>query len=610
MKELEDLNFKKTKKFSESEKENNAEAPVAESAAQGSQSIRADKKTDDDFKMSASNNIQVAPREAAFFDSCQQKNLSSVRKCGKQGLNNLVDHYNFEDGSFFNLPSEIHLASESLLEDQSSDNGKKDGKPVALKKVNTFYTESLAKLNDQMMGVIVPGQIEMISRQDFIESQVATILDKFHHYAENQITMRKLLEDNLNQMRSLVEENASLRQEIFLEKQNSGIARSNQAPYIGPRKQALPENHNAGGSRGRGSRSRGRSNNNQSSRAPGGGAYADAQCSNNGSRSASAGANANANATENGGEMFGEEMFNDEGYTYPKRKKQGKNQKGDTDPETDIERLSNRERMARREVMILGIPAQTGKFSLEKEAELVEKAFEELEVAHLKHQGVDIDFHKEVAYAGRLEEHFEAGDGTGENAGNPRPGCPPIKLRFHNEKKASEVLKAAREGGCLRSRRIVYKGLYAEPRKKDRFGQDLELDQEKIDRAKNRPTFFFRPSVTKEKRAQFKKDKDERNENKETRKAEDEKWKEKRETARKKTLFFGNGRNFDACALDERNKERVEKMTQRKAEEVAEKARKKEAQEQKEKDKLIRLNANILAQYPNLGAASANQLRY
>jgi hypothetical protein len=164
-------------------------------------------------------------------------------------------------------------------------------------------------------------------------------------------------------------------------------------------------------------------------------------------------------------EMEGMDAFNDgdenevkkklEGYQYqgPKGRKKNKGKK--KEPEI---KLSKKEQLAAREVIIHGIPtpAEKDKYNKEKEAILIMGAFDELKTKYLGSAGVDIDIERDICYHDRIVEHHDA----------ERIGCQPVKVRFRKQTFCDSVKKAANSAGALNGRRIIKWGKYITQRKK------------------------------------------------------------------------------------------------------------------------------------------------
>ena len=147
------------------------------------------------------------------------------------------------------------------------------------------------------------------------------------------------------------------------------------------------------------------------------------------------GTSSNRNNTENKSDQHieSEEAFHDwnvnkvmensEDYQYVgPRKPRKKNQEKKNTPEI---KLSKKEQLAAREVIIHGIPTPMGgdKFDKVKEAILIMDALDELKSKYLGKQGVDIDIEKNIVFHDRIVEHHDA----------TRIGCQPVKVRFRKQ---------------------------------------------------------------------------------------------------------------------------------------------------------------------------------
>ena len=562
----------------------------------------------DDKMKNESEETKMAKVSKEFFGVCDKAAIKKFRSSAKHGFNKLIAQ---GAENYFLLPEAIYDDA-GILESEA---GSKDSKDLMKNKISKFYTKAMGHMSEQILGMLVPGQVEMISRLQEVEVSVSTnmtkidttledILHKFEFYAAENKTLTTNLKASIKAIKDLEgkvdlyrSESEKLRQEMCLSDFEKHNYESRQPPYIGMHDPNFAHNMETNfdfdrkypDALNQKSNQRKENKRNLGPNWP----KKDMNSSSNAGVTAGRGLGADlrsgavASAREGpgaapGGNGMGSSRGNSGRGQPPDengfRKQGGRRNKArnNTDPETEG-RKSFKEKIMGQEFIIHNVESQDPKdFTREKEAELVQEFFTEIGVTYLDHFGVDVNIETDVRSQLRLKNHWEA-DPLNKAGQNGR-GCAPIKVRMASEKICNNVLRAADKGGCLSGRRAVFIGKYKDQRTMDRAGMATTIDQTVAAIALNRPKYFIRPSILKEKRDRLKIAKEKRDSEQLEPDPETEKWKERKEERKNNTVYWGRTRNFKNGIVDEKNTVMLEDKKQRK--EAADAAR-----QQKEKEK-------------------------
>ena len=566
--------------------------PPAEPAVAGSQENMAGDDTKTENMTAEASKVE---KMGEFFNICGVKELNKFRTDCKYGLNKLV----MEGGKrYYLLPESIYDEASKLEDDLDS----KDNKKTMQEKISKFYTRAMGIMAEQTLGVLVPGQVEVISKLHEVEEEMSTnmttigatlrsILGKFEFYErENKaINMSltkstKAITDLKSEVKSYREENKKLRQELSLSEFQGQSHVSQQPGYVGPFDPAFAHNvetgfgfdvSHPGATELRNQTNQKRKEAKKTNGHPG--IRKDLHSSSN--VGVTTGNGSGAGLRSGGGPGVGHVMDqgqesdqnegrdhsqysqgrgqaqngeNNGGFVYPRGRRN--NARNNPNPETEAVRKSYQEKLMDREFIFHGVEEQDpATFSAGTEVELVQELFTELGVEHLKHFGVDVDMMNDVASQIRLNNHWEA-DPLHKKGPNGR-GCPPIKVRMKSEKICNKVIKAAEKGGCLSGRRAVYIGKYRDQRKMDRDGLEVEIDLTVAGMATNRPSYYIRQSIPKEKRDKIKLSKEQKALDGQNGQIDPkaQKWKERSDEIKKNTILYGDIRNFAHGKVDEIN---------------------------------------------------------
>ena len=219
-------------------------AYLAEPAAVGSRANMAD------IEFVKENKPKMAGM-SKFFNVCDDADVQSFRSSCQHGFNKLI----VQGGeNYYLLPEAVYDEATKMEASLDTENGKKQSKETRMEKISKFYTKALSSMSQQILGMLVPGQVEMISRQQEDEEKVSTsmssigetletILAKFEFYATEHKKMNTTLKESVNAQKDLVakvdlyrQENEKLRQELALKEFNrQNRPDSDQAGYIGMR---------------------------------------------------------------------------------------------------------------------------------------------------------------------------------------------------------------------------------------------------------------------------------------------------------------------------------------------------------------------------------------
>ena len=538
--------------------------------------------------------------EGTFFGTCSEEKLKDIRGIAKTKLCRVVQEH---QGNFFDIPDTIL----DVYEDWDLGIDPKASKPATVAKLEKSVAEMIRRLGHHLLGCLVPGQVVIIEQLEEVRkenSQLRSGNDQILAELNSSKAQIEVLRRVQTAQTERINNNAESMKDHTRDLKLVGLEVNNLREEL---YQIVHQNKLPGQAKGkvnqenRGIRMRQPEPEIKKDRSgnilPGGG-YDDLQCS-NGLRNKFDTSGFNIDEPEH---AEPEAWPHQGGYLGPKKsnndKKKGKssgdqgnqgnqgNQRNQRrKPETEKVQLSNNERWAAKEVLIHKKAHQsTTEFKLEKEAESVSKALEELKIEYLGSQwGVDVDIDKDINYHDRIEGHHDE-----------KNGCQPIRLRFHTITICDKVKKAAKRAGCLYSRRPVNWGKYAEPYARDLKGHKITPDPEAIKKAKGRPDFFFRPSLTKEQRLKIKSEK-ERNGGSENSEKKTE-WKAKVEERNARKCKYGNIRNFDNCDADLVAEDDKRKISERKR------------KEQEDKTERERVNAEKRAESVRLANEKAEEL--
>ena len=578
---------------------------------------------------------KTMPMEAAkvekigkFFNICEDAAVNKFRIVCKNGFNKLV-----MEGTekYYVLPESIYQDAEKLEADFEAH--PKDNKLQMQKKISSFYTGAMEDMSQQTLGVLVPGQVEVISRLHEVEEKMEAnmtkigtsledILVKFTFYAKENASLNtklqvstKAINDLRGEVRTYRDENEKMRQEMGLNHFDQQNYESQQAPYVGIQNPVYAHNFETGFQFDRdhpGAAELKNQLNRQKRETKKGppGTNIDWQSSSNAGVIKGNGSGANLRAgvgpggdqDRNGMGQGQGSSQSDRSRSQPREQPQNKGKDGfelprgrrhkarnNTNPETEAGRKSFKDRMMAREFIIHGVESQNPEtFSNKTEAELVQNFFTEIGVTHLEHFGVDIDIRNDVTSQIRLKNHWEANPDNKPGEGGW--GCAPIKVKMVSDKVCNKVLRAAEKGGCLSVRRPVFIGKYKEQRKFDRAGLAMENDETVAAMAATRPKYFIRPSIPKEKRDKLKIAREKRdNDNDQSEQTEQsaqnaqnaQKWKKRKEEIKSDTIYYGEIRNFPNGSVDVNNEIMLEGKKRRK--EAAEVVRLKKEDEKAER---------------------------
>lgn len=434
-------------------------AYLAEPAAVGSRANMAD------IEFVKENKPKMAGM-SKFFNVCDDADVQSFRSSCQHGFNKLI----VQGGeNYYLLPEAVYDEATKMEASLDTENGKKQSKETRMEKISKFYTKALSSMSQQILGMLVPGQVEMISRQQEDEEKVSTsmssigetletILAKFEFYATEHKKMNTTLKESVNAQKDLVakvdlyrQENEKLRQELALKEFNrQNRPDSDQAGYIGMRdpkhahnlENGFPFDRNFPGQHELAKQLKKNEKDKKKSGKPGkpvGLSNKDMRSSSNYGVTKDYGLGADLVAgvgargdQQRSNHQNGGQPEDSEGFKLPKGRRRNK-ARGNTSQETEAERRTNGEIIAAKELIIHNIESQDPlNYSREKEAELVQEVFEELGVKHLKQFGVDVNLETDIWSHIRLTGHWEA---KPENKEGPNGrGCAPIKVRLMSEK--------------------------------------------------------------------------------------------------------------------------------------------------------------------------------
>ena len=551
-------------------------------------------------------NASMAKVSKEFFGVCDKADIKKFRSSAKHGFNKLIA---LGAENYYLLPEAIYDEA-GILESEA---GSKDSKDLMKNKISKFYTKAMGHMSAQTLGMLVPGQVEMISRLQEVEVSVSTnmtkidstlddILHKFEFYAAENKTMTTCLKASTKAIKDLEGKVDLYRSEIEKMRQEKCLSdfdrlnyESQQPSYIGPQDPKFAHNmeNDFGFDRKFPDALNQKSNQRKENKKNLGPNWPKKDMSSSSNAGVTAGRGLGADLRSGaaaregpGAAPSGNGMGSSRGNSgrgqppdengYRKQGGRRNNARNNTNPETEG-RKSFKDKVMGQEFIIHNVESQDPKdFSREKEAELVQEFFTEIGVTYLDHFGVDVNIETDVRSQLRLKTHWEA-----DPLNKPGPngfGCAPIKVRMASEKICNNVLRAADKGGCLSGRRAVFIGKYKDQRTMDRAGMATVIDQQVASIALNRPKYFIRPSISKEKRDRLKIAKEKRDTEQLEPDPEAQKWKERKEEIKNNTVYWGGTRNFKNGIVDERNTAMLEEKKQRK--EAADAAR-----QQKEKEK-------------------------
>ena len=541
-------------------------------------------------KMTGAETTKMAEIPTSFFDICGEESLKAFRKIGSSGFNRLI--LNGGD-KYFRLPDQIYDDAFDSFEVKSEKDGEKknkESKEYSKKKVVDFYTKAMSHLLEQILGMLVPGQVEMIMRLHEVERNSATnmasigvtlkaVQNKLDFYAEENKKLNATFIESVKAQRDLEAKVESYRQETEKLRQERAFSDHDRdsapAPTPSGYKGILDPRytHNMEDNFGLDRKFPGghdhikqmkkneKDNKNRETNngRPVGARNKDMQSSSNSGVANGYGMGSDLGAGVGPGvdrRPYNHQRSDQQNGARPddgfskQRNGRRKRERGKTDPREETERRTNRERISDREIIIHGIESQDPlTYTKEREADLVQDVFEELGVEHLKHFGVDVNLKYDIFSHIRLDRHWEA---YPENrSGEEGRGCAPIKVRLMSQKICNLVLKAADKGGCLLGRKAVFIGKHRAQHLKDRAGNNVEQDHEAAAMAAKRPGWHIRPSTTTQRRAELNEAREKRDKEKDD--PEKDRWRKENEDNKSKVVFYGIRRNFDNSRADEVN---------------------------------------------------------
>ena len=183
---------------------------------------------------------KMAKTSKPFFNVCHDEVLQNFRSTCQHAFNKLI----VQGGeNYYLLPESIYDEASKMEEGFESENGKKESKDARMAKISKFYTKALSSLSQQILGMLVPGQVEMISRQQEVEEKVSTnmssinktleaILAKFEFYAAENKSLIENLKKSVKAQKDLETKVDSYRSEIEKLCQESCLSDFSQQNFV------------------------------------------------------------------------------------------------------------------------------------------------------------------------------------------------------------------------------------------------------------------------------------------------------------------------------------------------------------------------------------------